>query len=146
MRVPLGALTQTDLDPAGNVVPRELCTPLDTNPWYCNLVWSSQKCRCFPVPQPSGAAVSPGLPAGYDPTTGAVDPANAAGATQSGADYGSSVIAGLPNVPPPSTPPPGPSGNSWLCTTFGWCGMSNTTVILGTALLTALLISMLQRR
>lgn len=46
-----------------------------------------------------GAATSPGLPVGYDPTTGTVDPSNTTGATQVNNGYGAAIGAQLPAPP-----------------------------------------------
>lgn len=85
-----GLGSATELDVNGNVVSGSLCQPVAANPWYCAFWWT-QACHCLPV-----GNITPGLPAGYDSSTGLVDPNNVAGSTE---DAGTTGI-GIPTTPP----------------------------------------------
>lgn len=62
-----------------------------------------------PLTQPRSTALAPGLPVGYDPNTGLVDPSNTTGATQQGGDI---AAAFTPDASSVSNPP-------WYCTVLG---------------------------
>jgi hypothetical protein len=85
-------------------------------------------------------ATSPGLPVGYDATTGTVDPSNTTGATVAPPDYGNAISGQLP--------PAACASESLMCTALGVgcvdssCGPGITTMLMvGAAVLLAFFFS-----